>query len=48
MPVQLAELGTYQRGGAWDSFVVVDGNIITGQNPASGEAVAEALLKALS
>jgi len=45
---KLAELGTYQRGPIWSSFVVVDGNIITGQNPSSAEGVGEALLKALS
>jgi len=45
---KLAELGTYQRGPAWGAFVVVDGNIITGQNPSSAEGVAEAILKALS
>ncbi|MEJ6403620.1 type 1 glutamine amidotransferase domain-containing protein [Yoonia sp. 2307UL14-13] len=40
--------GTYQRGEDWASFVVTDGKLITGQNPASSEAAAEALLKALS
>lgn len=34
-------------GPAWQSYVVVDGNLITGQNPASGEAVAKSLLIAL-
>jgi putative intracellular protease/amidase len=34
-------------GPAWQSHVVVDGNLITGQNPASGEAVAKALLDRL-
>lgn len=37
----------YQKGADWDSFVVEDGNLITGQNPASSEAVAKALLKRL-
>lgn len=34
-------------GPAWQSHVVVDGNLITGQNPASGAAVAKKLLAAL-
>lgn len=46
--MQLAELGTYQRSDAWSSCVVIDGNIITGQNPASAQGVGEAILKALS
>ncbi|MET8249086.1 DJ-1/PfpI family protein [Streptomyces sp. NPDC005202] len=33
---------------AWASHVVVDRNLITGQNPASSEATADALLKALA
>ncbi len=32
---------------AWVSHVVVDRNIITGQNPGSTEAVADAVIKAL-
>jgi putative intracellular protease/amidase len=32
----------------WGSWVVVDGNIITGQNPASAKGVAEALAKAIA
>lgn len=35
-------------GPAWQSHVVVDGNLITGQNPASGEAVAKALIEKLA
>ncbi|MEV0074256.1 type 1 glutamine amidotransferase domain-containing protein [Amycolatopsis sp. NPDC050768] len=38
----------YSSGPAWGPYVVVDGNLITGQNPASGEQAAEALLKALA
>jgi putative intracellular protease/amidase len=34
-------------GPAWQSHTVTDGNLITGQNPASGEAVAKALLQRL-
>ena len=38
----------FESGPAWGPFVVTDGNLITGQNPASGELAAEELLKALS
>lgn len=38
---------SYQKSEDWHPFVVVDGLIITGQNPASSAAVADALLKAL-
>lgn len=38
----------YQKGPDWAPFVVEEGNLITGQNPASSEAVAEALLKKLA
>jgi putative intracellular protease/amidase len=37
-----------QGGPAWQSNVVVDGNLITGQNPASGERVAEILIEKLA
>ncbi|CAE6454314.1 unnamed protein product [Rhizoctonia solani] len=33
---------------AWDPTVIVDGHVITGQNPASAQGVGEAILKALS
>jgi putative intracellular protease/amidase len=39
--------GLYSRGDDWQSYVVEDGLLITGQNPASSEAAAEALLKRL-
>lgn len=39
--------GIYEKGPDWKSFVVVDGRIVTGQNPASSEAAAQALLKLL-
>lgn len=39
--------GTYQKVEDWNSLAVVDGLIITGQNPGSSVAVSEALLKAL-
>jgi len=40
--------GVYQKVEDWHSLAVVDGLIITGQNPASSDAVAEALVKAIS
>lgn len=40
--------GTYQSGDDWQSFVVEDGGIITGQNPASSEACAKVLLNQLN
>ena len=40
--------GTYQKVEDWNSLAVVDGLIITGQNPGSSAAVAESLLKALN
>ena len=36
--------GRYEKGGDWESFAIVDGRLITGQNPASSEATAKALL----
>lgn len=39
--------GHYSCAADWQSHVVVDGQLITGQNPASSAATAEALLKAL-
>jgi putative intracellular protease/amidase len=39
--------GIYQKTEDWHPLAVVDGLVITGQNPGSSEAVAEALLKAL-
>ena len=37
----------YSKGADWQSHVLVDGRLVTGQNPASSEAAAEALLKLL-
>ena len=37
--------GHYQKGADWSSFVLEDGLLITGQNPASSADVANALLK---
>ena len=36
------------RAEDWMSYCVTDGNLITGQNPASSEAVAKAVLQKLS
>ncbi|WP_114937625.1 type 1 glutamine amidotransferase domain-containing protein [Mucilaginibacter endophyticus] len=38
----------YQKGDDWSSFSVVDGLLITGQNPQSAELVGEKLLEALT
>ncbi len=38
----------YEKGPDWQSFVIEDGLLITGQNPGSSEAVAQALLKRLA
>ena len=40
--------GVYKKVEDWNSLAVVDGLIITGQNPGSSAAVAEALVKALN
>lgn len=37
----------YESGPDWESYVVVDGRLVTGQNPASSEAAAKELLKLL-
>ena len=39
--------GIYSKGDDWASYVVTDGLLLTGQNPASSEAAAEALLAKL-
>ena len=39
--------GEYAKGDDWASFVVVDGKLVTGQNPASSEAAASKLLELL-
>ncbi|KAH8920822.1 DJ-1/PfpI family protein [Atractiella rhizophila] len=38
----------FQRKGDFEPFVVVDGRLISGQNPASARPVAEAVVKALN
>lgn len=37
----------YSRGETWKPYMVEDGNLITGQNPASAEVLAERLLQIL-
>jgi putative intracellular protease/amidase len=39
--------GIYTKGADWASHIEVDGNLVTGQNPASSEAVAQAMLTLL-
>lgn len=46
---ELIRLGAiFEKKANWESFVVVDGRLITGQNPASSKAVAQSLLKAMA
>ena len=40
--------GRYEKAPDWESFAVVDGRLVTGQNPASSTAAAKALLNLLS
>ena len=40
--------GLYEKGPDWGSFVLVDGHLVTGQNPASSEEAARELLKLIS
>jgi putative intracellular protease/amidase len=39
--------GKYSKGADWADHSVADGNLITGQNPASSESTARALLEQL-
>ena len=39
--------GSYSKGADWQPYVVTDGKLITGQNPASSEPAAQAVLKQL-
>jgi putative intracellular protease/amidase len=43
-----AEGAEYQEADPWQSKVVVDGRLMTGQNPASSSALAEAIVEALA
>ena len=40
--------GEYSKADDWQEHTVVDGNLVTGQNPASSRAVADAVLKQLT
>lgn len=44
----IAKGGIYSKGADWDSWVVTDGLLITGQNPTSSAATAAQLLKQLA
>ena len=39
--------GSFERGDDWAAYVVTDGTLVTGQNPASSSPAAEALLELL-
>ncbi len=46
---ELKRLGAhFEKAPNWQSFVIVDGLLLTGQNPASSTAAAQALLKLVS
>lgn len=46
---KLTERGAlYEKGADWSSFILEDGNLISGQNPQSSEAVAKALYSKLN
>jgi putative intracellular protease/amidase len=40
--------GRYEKAADWQSFAIADGRLITGQNPASSTAAAQALLRVLT
>lgn len=40
--------GLYEKAPDWQSFAIVDGRLITGQNPASSTAAAQELIKLVS
>jgi putative intracellular protease/amidase len=44
----IAQGGLYHKGPDWAPYVVIDGQLVTGQNPASSEGVAKALLAKLA
>ncbi|MBC75942.1 MAG: type 1 glutamine amidotransferase domain-containing protein [Halobacteriovoraceae bacterium] len=39
--------GNYQKKGNWKEFTIKDGNLITGQNPASSKKVAQNIIESL-
>lgn len=46
LETRLREAGAiFESGPVWGSFVVVDGNLVTGQNPASAEEAAKAVIQ---
>jgi putative intracellular protease/amidase len=48
LETRLCDLGgRYERGPTWGAFAVRDGNLVTGQNPASSALVAEKVLEVL-
>ena len=40
--------GLYSKGNDWESYVEVDKNLLTGQNPGSSQAVADEMIKLLN
>lgn len=40
--------GQYSKGADWQSYTLTDGHLITGQNPASSQAAAKAVLQQLA
>jgi putative intracellular protease/amidase len=40
--------GIYSKADDWQSYAIADGNLVTGQNPASSAGVAEAMVKLLA
>ena len=40
--------GLYEKAPDWESFAVVDGRLVTGQNPASSTAAAKSLMEVLA
>ena len=45
--MMLAHGALYSKGDDWGSYLAVDANLITGQNPASSEVVADEIIKQL-
>ena len=43
-----ADGGNYSKAGNWQAHICVDGNLVTGQNPASAEGTARAFLDQLA
>ena len=40
--------GIYEKVADWTPFAIVDGRVVTGQNPASSTAAAKALIELLA